>query len=70
MLLIEQITLNTSELANWFIGAVISAFCVLLYNLLRKLESNQEKHANKLEEHGLKLVEHTGKIENLEEKLK
>ena len=68
--MLTQITLNTTELATWFIGAVITAMCILLYNLLKKLESHQEKHRTKLEEHGLTLIEHKGKIENLEEKVK
>lgn len=64
--MLTEIVLNTTELATWFIGAVISAMCILLYNLLRKLESNQEKHASKLEDHGIKLTSHEERIKDLE----
>lgn len=64
--MIAEVVLNTTELATWFIGAVITAMCVLLYNLLRKLESNQEKHAEKLSEHSVTLASHDERIKNLE----
>lgn len=52
-----QITVDTTEVATWFIGAVITAMCFLLYRLLTRIEEKQEKHSDKLEAHGLKLVE-------------
>lgn len=68
--MIAQLVLNTSELATWFIGAVISAMCFLLYRLLSRLEKNQEIHAQELKEHGEMLVEHDVKIESIQNKLK
>lgn len=46
-----QILINSSELATWFIGSVITALCVLLYNILKRLERNQEKHSELLTDH-------------------
>lgn len=65
-----EIILNTTELATWFIGAVITAMCVLLYNLLKDLKENQKEHAEELKNHGLTLVSHGEKISDLEEKVK
>ena len=52
----NSLVLNTGELATWFIGAVITAMCILLYNLLRKLESNQEKHSEQLSNHETRIT--------------
>ncbi len=65
--MLTEIILNTTELATWFIGAVISAMCVLLYNLLKRLERNQEKHAEKLGDHAITLTSHEERIKGLEE---
>lgn len=68
--MIAEVVLNTTELATWFIGAVITAMCVLLYNLLKDLKENQKEHAEELKNHGLTLVSHSEKISDLEEKVK
>ncbi len=70
MSILTQLTLNTSELATWFIGAVITAMCVLLYNLLKDLKENQKQHADELKTHGETLVGHGVRIDGLEDKVK
>lgn len=69
-MILNEIVLNTTELATWFIGAVITAMCVLLYGILKDLKENQKEHADELKGHGLTLVKHGEQIENLEEKVK
>lgn len=69
-MILTEIALNTSELATWFIGAVITAMCFLLYNILQDLRQGHKDHEEELKKHGLTLVEHKGKIESLEEKVK